>query len=78
MRLSWDSLFCCIPGSAASLSPWSLFERYDEALGLGWPNFIFIMGPDRSFSLRIGDDSSVVAGLGRTGGVSNRSAGVEL
>ena len=77
-RLSWDSLFCCIPRSAASLSPWSLFERYDQALGLGWPNFIFIMGPGRSSSLHIGGDSLVVAGTGQTGGVSDRSAGVEL
>ena len=36
------------------------------------------MGPGHSFPLRIGSDSSVVAGSGRTGGVSDRSAGVEL
>ena len=36
------------------------------------------MGPGRSSSLRIGDDSSVVAGSGRIGGVSDRSTGVEL
>ena len=36
------------------------------------------MGPDRSSSLRIGDDSSVAAGSGRTGGASDRSAGVDL
>ena len=77
-RLSWDNLSCCIPGSVASLSPWSLFERYDEALGLGWPNFIFIMGPGSSSSLRIGGDFSIVAGSGRIGGVSDRSGGVEL
>ena len=45
---------------------------------MGWPNFIFIMGPGRSSSLRIGGDSSVVAGSGQTGSVSNRSAEVEL
>ena len=36
------------------------------------------MGPGRSSSLRIGGDSSAVAGSGRTDGVSDRSAGVEL
>ena len=36
------------------------------------------MGPDRSSSLRIGGDSSVAAGLGWTGGSSDRSAGVDL
>ena len=36
------------------------------------------MGPGRSSSLRIGGDSSVVAGSGQTGGASNRSAEVEL
>ena len=36
------------------------------------------MGLGRSSSLRIGGDSSDVAGSGRTGGVSDRSAGVEL
>ena len=36
------------------------------------------MGPGRSSSLRIGDDSSVVAGSGRTCGASDRSAGVDL
>ena len=36
------------------------------------------MGSGCSSSLRIGDDSSVVAGSGRTGGVFDRSAGVEL
>ena len=36
------------------------------------------MGPGRSSSLRIGDDSSTVAGSGRTGSASDRSAGVKL
>ena len=36
------------------------------------------MGPGCSSSLRIGDDSSIVAGSGRNGGVSDRSAGVEF
>ena len=36
------------------------------------------MGPGRSSSLRIGGDSSVVAGSGRTGGASDRSVGVDL
>ena len=36
------------------------------------------MGPGRSSSLRIGGDSLAVAGSGRTGGASDRSAGVEL
>ena len=36
------------------------------------------MGPGRSSSLRIGGDSSAVAGSGRTGGASDRLAGVEL
>ena len=36
------------------------------------------MGSGHSSSLRIGGDSSVVAGSGRTGGVSDRSTGVEL
>ena len=36
------------------------------------------MGSGRSSSLRIGGDSSAVAGSRRTGGVSDRSAGVEL
>ena len=36
------------------------------------------MGPGRSSSLRIRGDSSVVAGSGRTGSASNRSAGVDL
>ena len=36
------------------------------------------MGPGRSFSLRIGGDSSVVSGLGRTGGESDRLAVVAL
>ena len=36
------------------------------------------MGPSRSSSLRIGGDSSAVVGSGRTGGASDRSAGVEL
>ena len=36
------------------------------------------MGPVRSSSLRIGGDSSVVSGSGRTGGASNRSVGVDL
>ena len=35
------------------------------------------MGPDRSSSLRIGDDSSSVAGFGRVRNVSGRSAVVE-
>ena len=36
------------------------------------------MGPGHSSSLRIGGDSPVVAGSGRTGGASDRSAGVNL
>ena len=36
------------------------------------------MGPGRSSSLRIGGDSSAVAGFGRTRGASDRSAAVEL
>ena len=36
------------------------------------------MGPGRSSSLRIGGDSLVVAGSGRTGGASDRSAEVDL
>ena len=36
------------------------------------------MGPSRSSSLRIGGDSSAVAGSGQTGGASDRLAGVEL
>ena len=36
------------------------------------------MGPGRSSSLRIGGDSLAVASSGRTGGASDRSAGVEL
>ena len=36
------------------------------------------MGPGHSSSLRIGDDTSAVAGSGRTDGVSDRSTGVEL
>ena len=36
------------------------------------------MGPGRSSSLRIGGDSSVVAGSGRTRGTSDRSAAVGL
>ena len=36
------------------------------------------MGLGRSSSLCIGGDSSAIAGSGRTGGVSDRSAGVEL
>ena len=36
------------------------------------------MGPSRSSSLRIGGDSSAVVGSGRTGGASDRSAGVDL
>ena len=36
------------------------------------------MGPGCFSSLRIGGDSSAVAGSRRTGGVSDRSAGVEL
>ena len=35
------------------------------------------MGPGRSSSLRIGDDSSAVIGLGRTRGASDRSAVAE-
>ena len=35
------------------------------------------MGPGRSFSLRIGDDSSAVAGSGRVRNASGRSAVVE-
>ena len=36
------------------------------------------MGPSCSSSLRIGGDSSAVAGSGRTGGASDRSVVVEL
>ena len=36
------------------------------------------MGQGRSSSLRIGGDSSVVVDSGRTGGISDRSTGVEL
>ena len=36
------------------------------------------MGPGRSSSLRIRGDSSAVVGSGRTGGASDRSAGVDL
>ena len=36
------------------------------------------MGPDRSSSLRIGGDSSVVSGSRPTGGASYRSAGVDF
>ena len=54
------------------------FQVIRRGARVGWPNFIFIMGPGRSFSLRIGGDSSVVAGSGRTGCVSDRSAGVKL
>ena len=36
------------------------------------------MGPGRSSSLRIGADSSAVTGSRRTGGASDRSAGVDL
>ena len=36
------------------------------------------MGSGRSSSLRIGGDSSVAAGLGRTSCASDRSAGVDL
>ena len=36
------------------------------------------MGPGLSSSLRIGGDSSVAAGSGRTGSASDRSAGVDL
>ena len=36
------------------------------------------MGPGRSSSLRIGGDSSTVVSSGRTGGASDRSAGVDL
>ena len=36
------------------------------------------MGLSRSSSLHIGVDSSVAAGLGRTGGASDRSTGVDL
>ena len=35
------------------------------------------MGPGRSFSLRIGGDSSSVAGSGRTSGISDRLTGVD-
>ena len=40
--------------------------------------FTFIIGPGRSSSLLIEGDSSTVASSGRTGGASDRSAGVEL
>ena len=36
------------------------------------------MGPGRSSSLRIGGDSSAIASSGRTGGASDRSAGVDI
>ena len=36
------------------------------------------MGSGRSSSLRIGGDSSVAAGSGRTGGASDLSTGVDL
>ena len=36
------------------------------------------MGPGRSSSLRIDGDSSAIVGSGRTGGVFDRSVGVEL
>ena len=36
------------------------------------------MGPSRSSSLRIGGHSLVAAGSGRSGGASDRSAGVDL
>ena len=36
------------------------------------------MGPGRSSSLRIGGDSSAVAGSGRTGGASDRLTEVDL
>ena len=36
------------------------------------------MGPGRSSSLRIDGDSSAIGGFGRTGGVSDRSGGVDL
>ena len=39
---------------------------------------VITMGPGRSSSLRIGGDSSVVAGSGRTGGAFDHSAGVDL
>ena len=39
---------------------------------------VITIGPGRSSSLRIGGDSSVVAGSGRTGGASDRSTGVDL
>ena len=35
------------------------------------------MGPGRSFSLRIGGDSSSVAGSGRTSGISDCLTGVD-
>ena len=37
-----------------------------------------LMGPSRSSSLHIGGDSSAVSGSGRTGGASDRFAGVDL
>ena len=47
-------------------------------LGLAWlgfgPTSGIRMGPGRSSSLRIGGDSSMVSGSGRTGGESNRLA----
>ena len=83
MAFSWDSFFCFIPGTTASLSLWFLFDWYDEALGLNCSDFVFvlfafIMGPGCSSSLRIGDDSSAVASSGQTRGASDRSAAVEL
>ena len=38
----------------------------------------FIIGSGRSSSMHIGGDSSAVSSSGRTGGVFDRSAGVEL
>ena len=56
----------------------SPFDWCDEALGLNWLGFAFaIMGPGRSSSLRIGDDSLVVAGSGWARDDASRSAVVE-
>ena len=80
-HFSWGSFFRLILGVAASLSLWFPFDWYDEALGLiSWIPifffllFVFIMGPGRSSSLRIGDGSSTVANTGRIRGASDRSA----
>ena len=76
---SWADFFPLIPGSAASLSLCVLFGQYDEAPGFCFLGFVFasVMGPSRSSSLRIGDDSSPVAGSGRVRDASICSTAVE-